>query len=227
MGWKSPGRAVGVYSLLQLRALRFSGVFRFECEISRGYLLGPIYCWHAAHMCRWGTQPALHRCTVAQGLAISFSVPHHVLPPCAHSVHSPLPAASQTVMGLLMSCTTLAALLMWTGQLPLAAGDGLPVPVAPKTILFIFIDGAGSSAHRPFPSKQALSEVLLQGFLPLGSPSSWPKPPPLLSTPHPTHSLACSIADLGWYDTSVHNPAAPTPELGRLAHEEGMILNRS
>ena len=41
----------------------------------------------------------------------------------------------------------------------------------------------------------------------------------------PPHLVVVLADDLGWYDTSVHNPGAPTPSLKALA-DEGLILER-
>eukprot|EP00041_Stephanoeca_diplocostata_P013943 m.249525 g.249525 ORF g.249525 m.249525 type:complete len:537 (+) comp19525_c0_seq2:91-1701(+) len=42
----------------------------------------------------------------------------------------------------------------------------------------------------------------------------------------PKAILSIFIDDLGFYDTSVYNPDAPTPHLQELSHEQGMILHR-
>ena len=42
----------------------------------------------------------------------------------------------------------------------------------------------------------------------------------------PSVIMSILIDDLGIYDTSVYNPNAPTPFLGKLSHEQGMILHR-
>lgn len=46
------------------------------------------------------------------------------------------------------------------------------------------------------------------------------------STTPPKNIMTIFIDDLGFYDTEVYNPNAPTPTLGKLSHDDGMILHR-
>ena len=48
----------------------------------------------------------------------------------------------------------------------------------------------------------------------------------MAASTRPRYLVTSFIDDLGFYDTTVWNPAAPTPEITRLAHEEGLILER-
>ena len=44
------------------------------------------------------------------------------------------------------------------------------------------------------------------------------------AAPRP-HLVTLLADDLGWFDTTIHNPAAPTPRLSALL-SEGLILDR-
>jgi hypothetical protein len=54
------------------------------------------------------------------------------------------------------------------------------------------------------------------------SPTPPPSPPPLGKQPHFVTILA---DDLGWWDTSIHNPDSPTPTISNLT-KEGYRLDR-